>query len=333
MELVAVGRLGPSRGGQVVEQGVGIRRFVLQEGVEEVAHDGSSRTTAIAVPACTSTRSPTSTGATIVVSTVSTPAAVRTDAPPRSIDTDHLGGSAIICARRAHLPRVSRWRRFEQSRVLEADVRQLPQQVIQAHNRSVVPCRAGGDAIDPQDVIGRRRPAVARRRRSTPSSSPTPNTATAAAMPPSSLRHRSGRGHRHGWQWHATRRSGRAASIETAGRARLPTITGCTNSTATCRACSAHSGATHHIVAPAANRRARSRAHSGEVVGEAVVDRRRPAEGGRPLAARRASTSVPPTRCSGSQSILRSRLGGAIVAVRDTVARPWRYAGARALDV
>ena len=42
----------------------------------------------------------------------------------------------------------------------------------------------------------------------------------------------------------------------TAGSARLPTITGCTNSTATCWACGSHDGATHHMVAPAWKRRA-----------------------------------------------------------------------------
>ena len=39
--------------------------------------------------------------------------------------------------------------------MLETNVRQLPQQVVQPHDRSVVPCRAGDDGIDPQDVIGR----------------------------------------------------------------------------------------------------------------------------------------------------------------------------------
>ena len=54
--------------------------------------------------------------------------------------------------------------------------------------------------------------------------------------------------------------TGSPSSTATAGSARLPMITGWTNSTATWRACSGHSGARHHIVAPEANRRASARA-------------------------------------------------------------------------
>ena len=50
-EHVAVRSLGPCRGGQVVEQSGSNHRVPFEEWVEELAHDGSSRTTAIAVPA------------------------------------------------------------------------------------------------------------------------------------------------------------------------------------------------------------------------------------------------------------------------------------------
>ena len=64
-------------------------------------------------------------------------------------------------------------------------------------------------------------------------------------------------------------RSTRSGPVSaTAGSARLPMITGCTNSTAMCSACGSHDGATHHIVAPAANRLASVKAVRGEVGGQ-----------------------------------------------------------------
>src|ERR1700733_13258926 len=51
---------------------------------------------------------------------------------------------------------------------------------------------------------------------------------------------------------------GLASENATAGRARLPTMTGCTNSTATCSACCGQRGAQHQSVALDANRRARA---------------------------------------------------------------------------
>src|SRR6185437_12434752 len=60
----------------------------------------------------------------------------------------------------------------------------------------------------------------------------------------------------------------------------LPTITGCTNSTATCWACGSHDGATHHIVAPAWKRRAavsavpaRSAANASSMIRALLVER------------------------------------------------------------
>ena len=234
------------------------------------------------------------------MSTVSTPADVRTDAPPRSSTLSTSAGRPAS----AHVVHTSTspraWRRFEQPRVLETNVRQLPQQVIQPHNRSVMPCRAGNDAIDPQDVIGRpgrrsfagadphrrqpprRCPQQQRRCRLRGASPITTRTSPRVAMARNAP-------------------TGSAASIETAGRARLPTITGWTNSTATCRACSVHSGATHHIVAPAAKRRARSRAHAARSSARPCSIDTTPAGTANPVAAPRASTFVPPTRCSGPQ--------------------------------
>ena len=67
------------------EQRAGVALVAFDEGIEEVgalAHGASAPTTAIAVPAWTSTRSPGPTGPTSVASTCSTPPAVRTDAAP-----------------------------------------------------------------------------------------------------------------------------------------------------------------------------------------------------------------------------------------------------------
>ena len=50
-----------------------------------------------------------------------------------------------------------------------------------------------------------------------------------------------------------------AGGTVTAGSARLPTMTGCTNSTATWWAWKDQLGDAHHMVAPAENRRARAR--------------------------------------------------------------------------
>ena len=71
-----------------------------------------------------------------------------------------------------------------------------------------------------------------------------------------------------------------APSTCTAGSARLPTMTGWTNSTATWRPWAGHCGATHHMVAPAANRRASvsaaaARSSAGRVR-SASTGRRRP---------------------------------------------------------
>ena len=108
----------------------------------------------------------------------------------------------------------------------------------------------------------RRRRAGGRRRRSRPSSTPTPRrgAAASAAAPSVSASPIDARARRRRGRRRAARRRDRPRRSTPPGSARLPTMTGWTNSTATWRACSGQCGATHHIVAPAANRRATSSA-------------------------------------------------------------------------
>ena len=65
-------------------------------------------TTAMAVPACTSTRSPGPTGPTRFTSICSTPTAVRTDAAPVTSTVDHLGQRALVGAGDARAVGVAR---------------------------------------------------------------------------------------------------------------------------------------------------------------------------------------------------------------------------------
>ena len=85
---------------------------------------------------------------------------------------------------------------------------------------------------------------------------------------------------------HTKARDRVVVTTATAGSARLPMITGCTNSTATWCACSGQSGARHHIVAPAEKRRANRRAiaarSSAAVSGRAVIGPRPGAHDGTP---------------------------------------------------
>ena len=124
-------------------------------------------------------------------------------------------------------------------------------------DRRATPCCRVAGVVGPQDVVGGAGRQAGGRRRSRSSSPPTPG-------PPhhvdDGLASRCGSTARHDiagtHERTQSRRPAAAESTLTAGSARLPTMTGCTNSTATCRACSGHSGATHHSVAPAAKRRA-----------------------------------------------------------------------------
>ena len=142
----------------------------------------------------------------------------------------------------------------EEPRVLEAHMRELPQHVVAQHDAAVVRGRARF-AVDPEHVIGR---AGLRSLGPAPTHtvvSPHTRARCIAARPAPT--------------WCCSPRTGclrpRVARIAAtgsssvtamAGSARVPMITGCTNSTATWCACSGHSGARHHMLAPAAKRRA-----------------------------------------------------------------------------
>ena len=156
----------------------------------------------------------------------------------------------------------------QQAGVLEADVGQLPQQVVPEHERAVV---GAADA-------GRRRPTARGRPRRRRGRSPGPDpdrrrsprrrpAGTTSAHGGSSAAADGDHDVAGARRARAARRRRRRPSTVTAGSAGLPTITGWTNSTATWRACSRHSGATHHSVAPAAKRRASAKAASASRVG------------------------------------------------------------------
>ena len=123
--------------------------------------------------------------------------------------------------------------------MLEAHVGQLPQHVVEPDDR----LRRGGPP-----PVGRRRPrargrprrpAGARRRRSTRVVSPHASARRSSLGRPASRRRRPRRARRRARERRAARPPDRRRRRQTAGSARLPMITGCTNSTATWRACSA----------------------------------------------------------------------------------------------
>ena len=174
--------------------------------------------------------------------------------------------------------------RREQARMLEADVGQLPEQVV-AQGQAAVVRRGGTVVVDPDHVIGG--PGRGTRTRTDPHGGQPPD--------PGPLEHGPGRVRRAGPPRAGRRRrrtctrrheTGSSSTTATAGSARLPMITGCTNSTATWCACSGQSGARHHIVAPAAKRRASASAiaarSSAVVSGRAVIGSRPGASDGLP---------------------------------------------------
>ena len=132
----------------------------------------------------------------------------------------------------------------EQAGMLEAHVRQLPEHVVERGRR----IRRGGAAVvavDPQHVVGRPGRRARRRRRTRRSSAPhAPARRSRSRAPrrsqPSTHEHEHVAGRRHA---DAGRRPDRRCRRVNAGSARLPMITGWTNSTATWRACSVHTGA------------------------------------------------------------------------------------------
>ena len=97
-ERRAVGGLGHRRVGEVGEQRRHVRRARRRGTGTGSRSSVYSATTAIAVPAWTRTRSPTATGATSAVSTVSMPAAERTLASPSRFDRQHLGRPSLVGA-------------------------------------------------------------------------------------------------------------------------------------------------------------------------------------------------------------------------------------------
>ena len=102
------------------------------------------------MPAWTSTRSPGCTGPTSSVLTVSIPAAVRTVGVV-VLAADDLTEAALVRADDARL--LARRRGLEQPRVLEADVGELPEDVVAEHEPAVV---AGGRIVaEPDHVLGR----------------------------------------------------------------------------------------------------------------------------------------------------------------------------------
>ena len=140
--------------------------------------------------------------------------------------------------------------------MLEHDVRELPQQVVAQHEAA---WRGSSGLVDPEDVVGGVRTGAG------PPPIQTVVRPHASARRDSAARRRRSRAERAddvaGAGEHADRRRrGRSSGTCTAGSARLPTMTGCTNSTATCWAWNGQRGDAHHIVAPAAKRRASARA-------------------------------------------------------------------------
>ena len=217
-------RLG--RPGEIVEQCSAVALVALDERVQEVGH-GSTKV--IALPACTSTRSPGCTGPTSVVSTVSTPNAVRTaDGRPASNGADHLGQPALVRASDAD-GRLSRG--IEQTRMREADVREFPEDVIAADEPPVVTSAlvivrpTGGD---PRRHLHFDDPSPSRG-----SEAPTLRLDATCRRP--ARRHRRRRAmHRRRVRRPGVRPIASWSPSATAGRARVPTMTGWTNSTATC---------------------------------------------------------------------------------------------------
>ena len=219
----------------------------------------------IAVPACTSTRSPARPGR-----PASSPRSRRPTRCAPGPATDDLAQPALVAAGDADLVGALR-ASVEQAGVLEADVGQLPQQVVEQHE----PAGCGHAAGRGRRATARGRPhplRAGRRCRSRSWWRPMPGPAHHRAHV------RVGRG-RDGDHMSPGRTE--SAPVDesgpvsaTAGNARLPMITGCTNSTATCRACGSHDGATHHMVAPAANRLASGavRCSRGRRPGDSVHD-------------------------------------------------------------
>ena len=140
--------------------------------------------------------------------------------------------------------------------MLETDVGQLPQQVVEQHEATRRrDARVG--VVEPQHMVRQHRPWAARRCRSRswwrprPGCGASPNALAASSAPATATTMSPGR-------TDTRTRSTRSGPVSaTAGNARLPMITGCTNSTAMCCACGSHDGAMDHIVAPAANRLAK----------------------------------------------------------------------------
>ena len=76
-------------------------------------------------------------------------------------DVDDLADRALVGARDAHLVGAALDGGREQPGMLEADVRQLPQQVVQQHEAAVERRRDAIVVVDPEHVAGRARPAAA----------------------------------------------------------------------------------------------------------------------------------------------------------------------------
>ena len=154
-----------------------------------------------------------------------------------------------------HVMQTSRPRRSRSraARVLEADVGQLPQHVVAEHEPPVVTSQRV--VAQPEQVVGGGGASAGSG--AEPDGGETPRL----GPPQRGADRRVGVRPRRA-STSPARTSGRSAATRrrrataTAGRARVPTMTGWTNSTATCWACSGAPGAQHHSVAPAANRRA-----------------------------------------------------------------------------
>ena len=163
----------------------------------------------------------------------------------------------------------------EQTGVLEHHVGQLPQQVVEQHQVARPGRHGRGRPLQPDDVSARLAGAGGARRRARAGSDPRPRpgvSRSTGARVVGRADHQQDVA-RAGPAAATTRRAS-APSTLTAGSARLPTMTGWTNSTATWRPWDGHCGATHHMVAPAANRRARvSAAAARSSAGRTVLER------------------------------------------------------------
>ena len=142
----ALGGLGGGGGGEVAQQGVLVALLGVEEGVEEVRSCRSTRP--IAVPAWTSRRSPGATGSTSIVIDVLD--ARRACAPGRGPTTSPSRPSSEQVMQTSSVHSSAS---VEQAGVLEADVGELPQQVVEQHEA------AGGGhervgVVEPEHVVG-----------------------------------------------------------------------------------------------------------------------------------------------------------------------------------